>query len=125
MSSYVPGQCNIGVSEIAARKRVGLIGLMTALILLVIFELAKVERSWYLLEFIPLQMGVTGYLQARKKFCLAFGFMGIFNFNKIGNKEEILEAELRKIDRKAAVNLLMQSVIIALALTLICYLIAR
>jgi hypothetical protein len=65
----------------------------------------------------------TGLIQARKKFCVAFGFMGVFNFEKIGNTHKIKVNQDLKADRQYAVRLLLQSVLAAIALTVLVVLI--
>ena len=63
----------------------------------------------------------TGWVQARKKFCLAFGFMGTFNFGKLGQLSKVASKEERELDRNTALNILVQVIILALAITAIGY----
>jgi hypothetical protein len=63
-----------------------------------------------------------GFIQSRKKFCLAYGFMGTFNFGKLGQISRVSDPVAKKADRKTALTILAQSVFLALGLTLTAYL---
>jgi len=54
-----------------------------------------------------------GFIQARNKFCLAYGLAGTFNFGKIGDMERVFDADSKKSDRSKALVILVQSAIIA------------
>lgn len=117
-SGYVPGACNIGSREIMRRRAVGIAALVFAVIsgytLLMADDLAKSAR-WGI--FFPLLVSAIGFIQARSKFCLAYGLAGTFNFGKIGDMERVFDADSKKSDRKKALSILMQSAIIAFVLT--------
>jgi hypothetical protein len=75
-----------------------------------------------LLIFIPLFVSVLCFRQAKARFCVAFGFLGIFRFEGKGiAKNEI--SEYQQIDRKKAIKLTAVSALIAAMLTL-AYLVA-
>jgi hypothetical protein len=61
----------------------------------------------------------VGFIQSRKKFCLAYGLMGTFNLGKLGDITRVQSAEDRKADRKTALTIFAQSALLALALTLL------
>jgi hypothetical protein len=63
-----------------------------------------------------------GYIQSRRKFCLAYGFMGTFNFGPLGKISKVATPEDRKADRKTAISILVQALSLALTITLIIYL---
>jgi hypothetical protein len=64
----------------------------------------------------------VGFIQSRKKFCLAYGFMGTFNFGRLGKVSRVADKASLAADRKTAASILMQSVGLAAILTLIVYL---
>jgi hypothetical protein len=64
----------------------------------------------------------VGFIQARKKFCLAYGLAGTFNFGKLGSISKVQNEEDKKADRKTAINILIQSAALASAITLLFYL---
>ena len=117
--SYIPGTCNLGKSEIQRRQFVALLGLLlTASILFgLIGADAPTSARWAL--FIPLMVFSVGFIQSRKKFCLAYGFMGTFNLGKLGDISRVQSPDDRKADRKTALLILAQSALLALTLTVL------
>lgn len=117
--SYIPGTCNLGKSEIRRRQFVALLGLFLSgsTLLGLIGSNAPASARWGL--FVPLMVFSVGFIQSRKKFCLAYGFMGTFNLGKLGDLSRVQSAEDRKADRKTALIILIQSALLSLALTLI------
>ncbi len=117
--SYIPGTCNLGKSEIRRRQFVALLGLFLSGSTLIglIGSGAPASARWGL--FVPLLVFSVGFIQSRKKFCLAYGFMGTFNLGKLGDLSRVQSAEDRKADRKTAFIILIQALLLSLALTLI------
>ncbi len=114
---YIPGVCNIGVREIRRRQLVGGIGLF--LTISTILGLYR-QHGTYLARlgvFLPAVVMSMGYLQGRKKFCLAFGLSGLFNFGKLGSPKRVISEVDRKIDREAAIKLMLQAVGLAALVT--------
>jgi hypothetical protein len=68
--------------------------------------------------FVPLMVFSIGFIQSRRKFCLAYGFMGTFNLGKLGDLSRVQSPEDRKADRKTALSILLQASALALALTI-------
>ncbi len=115
--SYVPGTCNLGKDEIRRRQVVALIGAVLTIISfsgLVVADTANSAR-WSL--FAPLMIFSVGFIQSRKKFCLAYGLLGTFNLGKLGDISRVQSAEDRKADRKTALTIFIQSALLALALS--------
>ena len=117
--SYIPGTCNLGKSEIRRRQFVALLGLFLSgsTLLGLIGSNAPASARWGL--FVPLMVFSVGFIQSRKKFCLAYGFMGTFNLGKLGDLSRVQSAEDRKADRKTALTILVQSALLALSLTIV------
>jgi len=61
-------------------------------------------------------------VQSRKKFCLAYGLAGTFNFGKLGQISKVQSSEDKKADRKTAVSILLQSVAVAALITAVFFL---
>jgi len=61
-------------------------------------------------------------VQSRKKFCLAFGFMGTFNFARLGKMSKVVDKASLAADRKTAASILLQSLGLAAILTFAVYL---
>ena len=119
---YIPGTCNIGKSEIRQRQVVALIGLALSLSALVGFISTGAAPSVRLGIFLPLAIFSIGWVQSRKRFCLAYGFMGTFNFGRLGKVSRVSDKASLAADRKTAVSILLQSLGLAGLLTLIIYL---
>ena len=119
---YIPGSCNIGKSEIRQRQVVALIGLALSVSSLVGFITTSASQSVRLGIFLPLLVFAIGWVQSRKKFCLAYGFMGTFNFGRLGKVSRVADKAAMAADRKTALAILLQSLGLAAALTLIVYL---
>ena len=117
--SYIPGSCNLGKSEIRRRQFVALLGLfLTGSTLAgLIGTNSPASARWGL--FVPLMVFSVGFIQSRKKFCLAYGLMGTFNLGKLGDISRVQSPEDRKDDRKTALTILAQSALMALTLTAI------
>ena len=119
--SYIPGTCNIGKGEIRRRQLVALIGLALSAISLVGFVATGAAPSARLGIFLPLAVFAIGFVQSRRKFCLAYGFMGTFNFGKLGQLSKVSSKEAQAADRKTALAILGQSLGLAALLTAIVY----
>ena len=86
---YVAGSCNIGKGEIRRRQVVALIGLF-----LIISSTAGLigsdsPKSARFGLFIPALVFSVGFIQSRRKFCLAFGLMGTFHFGSLGKLSRV------------------------------------
>ena len=118
-SEYVTGSCNIGKGEVRRRQTVALIGLF-----LIFFSASTIlgteqSRSVRLSIFLPAMIFAVGFIQARKKFCLAYGLAGTFNFGKLGSITKVQSEQDKKVDRKTAINIFVQSALLAAAITLV------
>jgi hypothetical protein len=120
-AQYIPGSCNIGKGEIRQRQIVALIGLAISISSLIALISTDAPRGARLGIFIPLAVASIGWVQSRKKFCLAYGFMGTFNFGKLGQLSKVADSASRAADRKTALSILIQSGAYAVAATAIIY----
>jgi len=124
MPDYIPGSCNIGAGEIRRRQFVAVIGLIFSAFALIGFITGGVPRNARLSIFFPLMIASVGWVQSRKKFCLAYGFMGTFNFGKLGQISRVADSASRAADRTTALVILGQASGLALVATLIVYALA-
>jgi hypothetical protein len=117
MSEYVSGACNIGPAEIKRRKQGAVIGgiafFLTALLLIG----SNASTSARLIAFLPALLFTVGLIQSRRKFCVAYGFLGVFSLEKLGATTKISINQDLKTDRSYAIKLLLQSVLAAAVLT--------
>ena len=121
-NQYVAGSCNIGTGEIRRRQLVAIIGSALSVSALIGFISTSAEPSLRLGIFIPLAVASIGWVQSKRKFCLAYGLMGTFNFGKLGQLSRVQDKAALTADRKTAVVILTQSLSLAAVLTLVVYL---
>lgn len=117
MSEYISGACNIGPSEIKRRQQGAVIGGVLFLLTAILFIATNASTATRLISFIPAMLFAVGVIQARRKFCVAYGFLGVFSFEKIGATTKVKVNQELVADRKYAVKLLLQSVLAAAVLT--------
>ena len=117
-TEYIAGSCNIGKGEVRRRKFVALIGAAITLTTATTLFVTDQSRIARLSIFIPAIIFAIGFVQSRKKFCLAYGFMGTFNFGGLGQISRVSDPIAKKADRKTALTILAQSTALALGLTL-------
>jgi hypothetical protein len=119
---YVAGSCNLGKSEIRRRQFVALIGLVLTVITTFGLLTGDAAKSARFGVFIPALVFSVGFIQSRRKFCLAYGFMGTFNFGPLGKLSKVASPQDRREDRKTAISILLQALSLALTITLMIYL---
>lgn len=116
-STYVAGTCNIGEKEIRRRQSVAIFGLFLSVSTLLVMILVSAPRGARFGIFIPLMITAIGYVQARSKFCLAYGFAGTFNFGKLGDLSLVSDSESKAADRATALRILGKSFVLAIIAT--------
>lgn len=116
-SEYIPGSCNIGKGEIKRRQFVAIIGLLFTITTGVGLLTTDASTSAKLTIFLPAIIFAIGFIQARKKFCLAYGFAGTFNFGKLGKLSRVTSLQDRRADQITALKILGQAVLLAATIT--------
>ena len=116
-AEYIPGSCNIGNGEVRRRQVVAIFGLFLTSFSAVTILATDQSRNSRLSIFVPALIFAIGFVQSRKKFCLAYGLAGTFNFGKLGQISKVQSTEDRKADRKTAVLILFQSAALAALIT--------
>lgn len=121
-TEYVPGTCNIGAGEVRQRQVVAGIGFLLFISSAITLFAMDAPRSARLALFLPLMMASIGWVQSRRKFCLAYGFMGTFNFGKLGQLSRVHDKGALRADRSTALKILMQGLSYAAVVTALIYL---
>ena len=121
---YSAGKCNIGENEIAQRNRIGYFGLILTIIGFVVYVIGiytiKLEPIIGLGLFIPALMGSVGLIQARSKFCAAYGFAKKYNVSSgLGVILHVEDVVHQKRDRNKALIIVIQSILIATVISLV------
>lgn len=100
---YRAGACNIGPAEIARRRRAGYVGVAAAAVLAILLVVFDAPAAARLAIAVPLSVGILGFLQARSRFCVAYGMGGLRNFGELGTETRIADAGDRLADRRRAI----------------------
>jgi hypothetical protein len=108
--NYKAGACNIGEREIKRRMAVAWLGLFLSLILYVLLTDHRVNRWQYAWEFFPLMIFSLGLIQARSKFCVAYGWRNLANFGSKADTFSITDQEAIKADRQFALTILVRAI---------------
>jgi hypothetical protein len=96
---------------------VGLLGLILTISSTATFISNEASRQSRLTIFLPAFVMSIGWVQSRKRFCLAYGFAGTFNFGALGKLSKVSDQSARSADRKTALKIFAQSAIYALIVT--------
>ena len=115
--TYIPGTCNLGKAEVRSRQIVALVGLVATLILATGLIASSTPQASGLTLFAPLMVFAVGFIQSRRKFCLAYGLAGTFNLGKLGQISKVANPEDKAADRKTALSILAQATALALGLS--------
>lgn len=116
-SEYIPGTCNIGGGEVTRRRMVALLGLILTISSSVTLISNEASRQTRLGIFLPALVMSVGWVQSRKRFCLAYGFAGTFNFGSLGKISKVSDQAARAADRQTAIKIFAQSALYAALIT--------
>jgi hypothetical protein len=117
VSQYQAGVCNIGLSEVARRRQVAYLGGALYISFLAFAILRDFSSITTVTALFPAIIFSVGFIQSRRKFCLAYGLMGSFNFQKLGSLTQVEDQISLKADRSTAISILTQALGLALLLT--------
>jgi hypothetical protein len=117
MSDYIAGSCNIGPSEIHRRYQVAIIGGVLYLAAAIALIATDQNTATRLMAFTPAMLAAVGFIQARNRFCFAYGLMGVFNFDAAGDAKKIKDPAALKADRIHALKILGKSFLLAALMT--------
>ena len=117
MDTYQAGVCNIGGAEVARRRQVAILGGMLFLALALYSIIQNFSPIATLVLIAPASIFAIGFVQSRKRFCLAYGLMGTFNFQKLGSITKVEDKAALAADRRMAFQIIVQSMGLALILT--------
>jgi hypothetical protein len=117
MADYLAGSCNIGPSEIHRRYQVAITGGVLYLILGIFLVVSDQPTSARLIAFAPAMLASVGFIQARNRFCFAYGLMGVFNFDSAGDVKKVKDPAALKADRAQALRIVFKSLVSAALMT--------
>ena len=112
---YEAGVCNIGPAEITRRRRFGHIALAATFGLFAALVILDVPQLLRFVVAIPAAVAAACYLEAFLKFCIGFGWLGVFNLGTHGSTQRIADSAARSADRWRSFRLSAALVVFALA----------
>lgn len=115
-TNYIPGMCNINPTEIRRRKASGYISLAIAAFGLSTFIALHADWPYFLVLFIPFSVSALGFLQAKQKFCAAYGSTGKHHADE-DDIATVEDKQALKADKLRSRILYLQSFLIAAPLT--------
>ncbi|MHA1559442.1 MAG: hypothetical protein ACTSWI_02075 [Alphaproteobacteria bacterium] len=118
---FVPGPCNIGADEIRCRRLAGWVGTAETGTVWLRLAVSDAPPARHLIIFVPALVEAAGFLQAAIRYCFHFGFSGVFNFERVGQRERIADPEALRPDRATASRVLAISCAIAGVVALAAY----
>lgn len=116
---YERAVCNIGPAEIARRRRGGYLGVAVAIVIAAVLLLLDAPSITRLLVALPVAAGLSGFIQARLRFCANYGWRGIYNLGDIGEAQRIDDAEARAADRGRSIQIFGASALGGLAIAVL------
>ena len=117
---YVAGACNIGPWEIR-RRRLSAIAAFVGCGPLFVVLVAVGAPAWTrLILILPLWGGAVSWLQARRRFCVAYAMGGLANFGDgEATRRSVVDPVQRAADRRATVVLVRDAFLLALVPTVV------
>lgn len=104
---YESGVCNIGPDEIAHRLTLAHTGLLITLGFLALLIISHVALLARFSVALPAWGTAVAYLQAWRRFCVAFGALGVFNFGALGSTTRVEDPRQRARDRRRALEIVL------------------
>ena len=116
--SYVPGVCNINRAEIAYRRKAGYFGLGLFIVVAIVFIALGINRWAYLILFVPAFIAAIGFLQAKNRFCVAYGAGGQQNATEgSAAATKVTDMLAAKKDKQRARQMNLQAALLAIVAT--------
>jgi hypothetical protein len=102
---YIPGTCNIGKDETRRRVRNGYIGLVVAIAFFLVLEIFDLPRLYRIIILPPVFYSLSGFIQARYRFCYLFGWYGVFSMKGKRQIHRVKEKEALQKDKRTALKI--------------------
>jgi hypothetical protein len=114
---YRPGACNIGPREIARRRAIGVVGVVSAMVLGAVLLAVDAPALARAIVVFPLWGAIISFEQARRRFCAGFAFAGIRSVVGSDATESVEDRSDLAADRATARRMVAYCGAIAVALT--------
>src|SRR6187399_604192 len=114
---YIPGHCNLGTDEIRRRMKIGYIGMVLTFIVFLFLEIMDARRGYRILVFPPIAYALSGFLQARHKFCYVYGWAGLYSMTGRKHFHKVEQPESALKDRRTALKIISMVLLGSIVLT--------
>lgn len=104
-NQYIPGNCNIGETEIRVRQKFLLLALLLAVVFTIITHLTHSLIALIFL-FAFTYFTIVLFIEVTTRFCVLFGFFSLHNFKGLGNLDNVDSCHCKNKDRKRAILIL-------------------
>jgi len=109
--AYIAGQCNLGPEEIRRRMNIGWLGVVFTFLVVLILEVFDAPKLYRIIVLPTIAIALSGFLQARHRFCYLYGWRGVFSIAGRKKFEQVNDhADLRK-DRNTAIRIVVMMLI--------------
>lgn len=116
-NSYIPGQCNLGPEEIRRRMNIGWLGVVFTFLVVLILEIFDAPKLYRIIVLPTTGVALSGFLQARHRFCYLYGWRGVFSLAGRKKFEKVLDNADMKKDRNTAIQIVVMMLVGSILLT--------
>ena len=102
-------------SEIRRRRRFGHVALVATVAVFVVLVVLAVPSVFRFVVALPAAVAAACYLEAALKFCIGFGWLGVFKFAAPGPTQHVADGAARATDRRRALWLSIATAVIGIA----------
>jgi hypothetical protein len=97
----------------------GWVGSAIAVAALIAFVAFHVPWPWRILVVAPVMLAANGFLQSAMHFCVGFSMAGLYNFGSLGTEESVMDAAMRRADRKKGLQIMGYALLISVAVAVV------
>jgi len=97
--------------------RIGYIGMVLTFIVFLFLEIMDARRGYRILVFPPIAYALSGFLQARHKFCYVYGWAGLYSMTGRKHFHKVEQQESALKDRRTALKIMSMVLLGSIVLT--------
>jgi hypothetical protein len=116
-NTYIAGQCNLGREEIRRRMNIGWLGVVFTFLVVLILEIFDSPKLYRIMVLPTIAVALSGFLQARHRFCYLYGWRGVFSIAGRKKFEKITDDADLKRDRRTAIQIVVMMLVGSILLT--------
>jgi hypothetical protein len=91
------------------------------ILFILIAEIFRFPQPWKFLLFAPTFYALSGFLQARQKFCYVYGYKGVFSMTGRRNYSRVKDDQYLQKDRSMAIQIVSRVTVVSSIITLLYY----